>query len=276
MDYEKGERLHREDYTYPGEENAFAALRKIPVLDQVIAAFLKYVSQATAMPQVQGDFYRITEDTCPAVYAVYKKALKRLDIREEYPLFSKACFDYNAYTTGGSAPYIVIHSSVVKDWPQDEMLYILGHELGHIKSGHLIYYMMARQLGALLSGLPVLGDAVFSAGLHLALTDWQRIQEFTADRAGAIAAGSIDGAIWGLGRLLGTSEKIPFVELGTEELKRQNDSFEECSKDVISRIFCMMQLINATHPWTITRIKELERWGMSGEYDAVAGKIWSS
>lgn len=272
MDFEKIKGLCREDYTYPGEENAFAALKKIPILDQVTAAYLKYAAQAVTMPQVQGDFCRITKDTCPDVYAVYRKALGRLDIREEYPLFSKACFEYNAYTAGGSAPYIVIHSSVARDWPEEEMLFILGHELGHIKSGHLIYYMMARGLAGLLAGVPMLGNAVFSAGIHLALTDWQRMQEFTADRAGAIAAGSVDKAIRGLGMFLGTSERIPFVKFGIEDLKRQNDSFEESSKDIASRIFCMIQIMNSTHPWTISRIKELERWKQSGGYDKVMEK----
>lgn len=265
---EKG-RLCVEDYTYPGEENAFAVLKKIPVLDQVIAAYQKYVAHALVLPQIQGDYFRITEDTCPAIYAVYQKALERLDIEEEYPLFSKSCFEYNAYTLGGNAPCVVIHSSLLKNLAEDELLFVLGHELGHVKSGHLVYYEMARQLTVLAANIPAGGGVIFSTGLHLALTEWRRMHEFTADRAGAVAAGNIDASIRALGKLLGTSEKIPFVKFETEDLIRQNDSFEECNQDVVSRLFCIFQIMNSSHPWTISRIKELERWGESGEFEKV-------
>ena len=94
MGYDCLQNLCVEDYEYPGEKNAFAVLKKIPILDKVTGAYLKYISQLAIVPEQQGDFYRVTEKTCPEIYKLYKTALKRLDISEEYPLYIKA--EYNS------------------------------------------------------------------------------------------------------------------------------------------------------------------------------------
>lgn len=266
MDEKKKNCLQASDYEHPAEKSAFYALKRIPVLDKVVAAYLKFVSQWELMPEVQGDFYRVTRETAPELYELYLTALKRLDMEEEYPLYVKAEFDYNAHTSGGSAPFVVIHSSVLSDMADDEILFILGHELGHVKSGHVIYKVMAENINMLIAQIPMFGTMIFSAGLHLALMDWFRIHEYSADRAGAIAAGSVESGIRGLGKLLGISDSISGVKFEIEDLLRQNDQFEESNKDILSRIFCTMQIMNSSHPWTVTRIQELNGWKESGEY----------
>lgn len=269
MEYDRLAGLCTEDYVYPGEDNAFAALKKIPVLDQIAAAYLKYISQIGYLPEIQGNCYCVTKETCPEVYAVYQKALQRLDFQEEYPLYVKSSFEYNAFTSGGSAPYIVIHSSILKNMSEEELLFILGHELGHVKSGHLIYYIIATQLNSIIANVPMAGSAVLSTGIHYALVKWQRMQELTADRAGAIAAGGTDSGISCLGKLLGTSEKIPFMKFSVDDLKKQNDRFEEGNEDIVSKIYSAIQIMNSTHPWTVSRIKELDEWKSTGGYEEI-------
>lgn len=267
------EGLRTEDYIYPGEDNAFAAIKKIPVLDKAVAAFIKYQTQLTWLPQVQGDSFQITDDTCPDIYDIYRTALERLDMPEEYPLFVQSAFEYNVYATGGDEPFVVINSSVIKNLAPKELLFILGHELGHIKSGHLIYYNMARLLGNVITSLPGAGNVILSSGLDYALINWRRMQEFTADRAGAVACGGLEASIQALGRTLGALEEIPYVEFSIEDIKRQSEMFEEFNQNMVSKVFCMLQMLNATHPWIVDRIKALEQWKMSGEYERFLNKF---
>lgn len=96
---------------------------------------------------------------------------------------------------------------------------------------------------------------------------------FTADRAGAIAAGRVDNGISCLGKLLGTSEKIPFVKFSIDDLKKQNDRFEEDSEDIVSKIFCAIQIMDSTHPWTVSRIKELDEWKILGDMKKLFGDM---
>lgn len=258
------------DYEYPGEDNAFALLKKIPLLDQITSAFLKLSIQTGLLPATQGDCYRITETTCPEVYGLYRTALQRLDIQEEYPLYAKSDFEFNAYAVGGD-PFVVVHSSMLNNFQTDELLFVLGHELGHVKSGHVIYANMAENLRALIAQVPVIGQEA-ALGLYFALHNWYRMQECTADRAGAIAAGSIDAGIRGLGRLMGTDERLPLIHFTERDILQQNDAFEEANEDFITKVICLAQIAESSHPWSVTRVKRLREWEESGGFEAVIRK----
>lgn len=254
------------EYEYPGENIAFSALKKIPFLDVMTGAFLKYISQMTIIPDIQGDCFRVTGETAPEIYAVYKKALECLDITEEYPFYAKSDYAYNAYTTGGSEPYVVIHSSMLKNLTEEELLFVIGHELGHVKSGHLIYYTMAQYINLLIGQIPLPGVDVAATGIQFALVHWARMHEYTADRAGALVAGSIEAGQKGLGRLLGMDEKLPGIQFQIEDMLTQNANFEESNRDVWGKIISASMIFQSTHPWTVSRIQELEKWKQDDGY----------
>ncbi len=277
MEYGRLKGIKTEEYEYPGEETAFSLVKKVPLLDKIVAAYLKYGNWMLALPEVQGDCFRVTEETSPEAYRIYKTALTRLDMPSEYPLFAKEDYEYNAYTTGGSAPYIVIHSSMLKNLSEEELLFTLGHELGHIKSGHLIYYMMAQGFGQFIVNLPIPGIDKAAAALHYALIHWVRMQEYTADRAGALAAGSIEAGQVVLGRLLGAeNDLLDGVHFTREDFLEQNATFEELNQNVVGKMISAVLIMNQKHPWVVNRIQALEKWKNSGSYQALLDKYVSS
>ena len=57
---------------------------------------------------------------------------------------------FNAYTVGINKPIIVIDSGLVELLDdEEEMRFLLGHELGHALSGHAVYQTLLRRLIAL-------------------------------------------------------------------------------------------------------------------------------
>ena len=69
----------------------------------------------------------------------------------------------------------------------EELRSVLGHELGHIMSGHPTYTTIAIILLYFgVSNLPFLA-AVAILPFQLALLEWYRKSEFSADRAGLLA-----------------------------------------------------------------------------------------
>lgn len=269
MEYGQLKGIQVSEYEYPGEVNAFAALRKIPMLDQITGVFLKYIAQVGQLPEVQGNCFRITKETAPEVYQIYQKAINRLDMGEEYPFFARAEYEYNAYTAGGNAPYVVIHSSMLKNLTEEELLFVLGHELGHIKSGHLVYYTMAQYINLLLSKIPIPGVDVAATGIQFALIHWARMHEYTADRAGVLAAGSIEAGQYGLGRILGMDDNLPGIQFRIEDMLAQNAGFEESNHDTWGKIVSASMILQSTHPWIVSRIQELEKWKEDGGYGEV-------
>jgi Zn-dependent protease with chaperone function len=118
--------------------------------------------------------YRLALETLPEVYAVE--------------------FDGspNAFTFGNdSAPVIVIDRRLIKTMTQDELRALLGHEMGHVKSRHLLFHSLANTLaqGVGISA-SLMGIGIVTTATRLALTAWQRESEFTADRAALISSGN--------------------------------------------------------------------------------------
>ncbi len=95
----------------------------------------------------------------------------------------------NAYAFGLSAPQtIVLYSGLVEHLDEDELRFVIGHEMGHVVFQHT-------RLNSLIGGLAgVPGIPFLSQLAALAFLAWSRCAEFSADRAGLVACGHLDKA----------------------------------------------------------------------------------
>ncbi len=268
MEYKALYGLNPEDYQHPGEKIAMAALKKIPLLDIVIEKVLDAQVQMDIYAKTVGNCYRITEKTNPRIYGLYKLALARLGVKEEYPLFSKRDFEYNASAIGVKKAFIVINSSVIENYSDIEFLSLIGHEIGHIKSGHVLYHNMASSLNSILGSLGGVAEAA-SVALEYALMEWHRNSEYTADRAGLIAATDISAVNTGMMKLLGQSDDIPDIDFSIDKVMKQATDFETDTAGAIGKILYIRYTAIATHPWSILRLKHINEWYNSGEYEKV-------
>lgn len=271
MTYDRLNSLTYRDIAMPGEEVALNVLRKIPGLEKLLDLALSSMLHMTTLPEVQADMYRVTEKTYPRLYRLFALACSRLNIQEIPPLFVKADFEFNAMCAGGSKPFVILHSSFAKLATDEALLGILGHELGHMISGNQSYRWLAQVLVPMARNVPMVGELLTPA-LSVALMHWFRMHEYSADRAGAIAAGSPDGMIEGLGMCLGAAENLPGVTITTEDLLAQHQAQQEEGDNLISRIILTSMLIGAQHPWATDRIHAMRQWKESGEFDQVIRK----
>lgn len=143
--------------------------------------------------EVSAGYFRVTEKTNPRLYHFCQLVLARLDMLNEYPLFCKLGYDYNTYITGVENPIVVIHFSTLAN-TGGEMLHLLGHELGRIKSGYLLYYPLAHQMNAVLVSF------------------------------GGIAATDFDTVLGETMIMLGRSDKIPDISFLTDAVMKQIDT----------------------------------------------------
>ena len=271
MTYDRLNSLSYRDIAMPGEEVALNVLRKIPGLEKLLDLALSSMLHMTTLPEVQADMFRVTEKTYPRLYRLYALACSRLSIREMPPLFVKADFEFNAMCAGGAKPFVILHSSFAKLASDTALLGILGHELGHMLSGNQSYCWLAQVLVPLARNVPMVGELLTPA-LSVALMHWFRMHEYSADRAGAIAAGSPDGMIEGLGMCLGAAENLPGIHITTEDLLAQHQAQQEESDNLISRVILTSMLIGAEHPWATDRIHAMRQWKESGGFDQVIRK----
>lgn len=269
--YERLKGLKTTDYEHPGEKLAMAALRRIPLLDLVFAKYLDMTIKTDLWADCAGNNFRITEKTNPRIYRLYRTALARLDMPREYPLYSELGYGYNAYAAGAKENFIVIRSSCISDYSDGEMLQLLGHEIGHIKSGHVVYQGLARSLNAILASLGGVAQGA-AVGLQYAIMDWGRKAEYTADRAGLLASGDLKATADQAMTLLGQSDRIDYIDFSLDEVLKQAEEFKEENTDVVGKLLYANYTLTASHPWSILRIKQLYEWEQSGGYEAVVNK----
>jgi Zn-dependent protease with chaperone function len=98
----------------------------------------------------------------------------------------------NAFTFGSDDdPVIVIDRRLIGSMGINELRAMLGHEMGHVKNGHMLYHTLAETLaGAVELSASIAGFGAVSMPLRFALLSWRRESEFSADRAALVAAGS--------------------------------------------------------------------------------------
>jgi peptidase M48-like protein/zinc ribbon protein len=126
--------------------------------------------------------------------------------------------------------------------------------------------------------LPVIGEIVgtatfglgdlFSAGLQIALLQWKRMSEFTADRAGLLACQDVTPAISAMMKIAGLPQKF-YASINTEDFIAQARDFEALDAEKLNWLAKWLSSIGETHPWTVLRAKQFLAWTDSGEYQKV-------
>ena len=164
-------------------------------------------------------------------------------------------------------PFIVLQSGMVSLLDDGELRVVLGHELGHIMSEHMLYRTVATILLRLgLRSLPALAGIAIQP-IRYALLEWMRKSELSCDRAGLLASQEPLAAMRGFLRMAGggspdETDVDAFMAQAREYL--DNDS----TADFFGKILVML---DRTHPFSTLRAAHLQRWIEEGHYDRILG-----
>src|SRR6266571_507453 len=175
---------------HPYDRAALGALQKVPGLDIVARKFIELFPERVAYIQNVAQSVRVSKTQCPQLYSQFREACAILDVREPELYVAQNPIP-NALTSGHDHPYIIITTGLLDLMNEEEVLAVIGHELGHIKSGHVLYRTMALGIGVLLT---IVGDMTLGIGrligrtLEATLLEWYRMSEFTADRSALLVA----------------------------------------------------------------------------------------
>ncbi|HXU82051.1 MAG TPA: M48 family metallopeptidase [Polyangia bacterium] len=260
--------LQAEDFQHPDDLTATAALQAIPGLDTLVAKILEYGFERVYYLENVANNVRVT----PRMFERLHKALgwgcKILGV-DEPELYVTLNPVPNAYTYGHTRPFIVLTSGLVDMLDDEERFFVIAHELGHIKCGHVLYGMMARNIAAVVNliGQVTLGlGALLGQGLVLALYDWFRKAELSADRAALLCVQDINPAVRSFMKMAGGASRL-YAEMDQGEFVRQIRQYEEADSSHLNRAYKVLLTAYRTHPFPIMRAKELDSWFSSGYRD---------
>jgi Zn-dependent protease with chaperone function len=251
-------------WEHPADRAALAALRRIPVFDEVLRRVFGLFGEKPIRLSFQANAVRVGPRQFPDVYKVYRRVLRTLDSPEDYPLFISQTPVVNAGAYGMNHPFIILNSGSLRLFDEPEQTYLIGHELGHIMSGHVLYKTMTVLLIQLAQmGFPVVGLA--ARVVLMALLEWSRKAELSCDRAGILAVQEPEAALMAFMKLAGGGS---VEETDLNEFLVQADEYRG-GGDVADAVFKVLNLLGETHPFAVLRAAEARDWIEKGEYDRI-------
>ena len=157
----------------------------------------------------------------------------------------------NAYTFGLTEPKaLVVYTPLISVMSPGELEFIVGHEMGHVALGHT---WLNTIVGGL-AGIPApFGAAVI---LYAAFRWWNRMCEFSADRAGLLACGDLNLAVTALVKLAAPNIR------NQQEFERALAVLDAQDDQVNNRLVELFQ----SHPMLIRRIERLCEYARTEEY----------
>ena len=251
-------------WEHPADKAALAALRRIPVFDEVLRKVFGLFGEKPIRLSFQANAVRVGPRQFPDIHKVYRRVLRTLDSPEDYPLFVSQTPIVNAGAYGMNHPFIILNSGLIRLFDEREQTYLIGHELGHIMSGHVLYKTMTVLLVQLAQmGFPVVGIA--ARVVLMALLEWSRKAELSCDRAGILAVQEPEVALNAFMKLAGGGRAD---ETDLNEFLVQADEYRE-SGDIADAVFKVLNLLGETHPFAVLRAAEARDWIEKGEYDRI-------
>jgi len=252
-------------WEHPADKAALAALRKLPVFDEVLRKLFGFFGEKPIRLAFQANAVKVGPEQFPRVWAMYQDVLRTMDVHETYDLFISQTPLVNAGAYGMDEPFIILNSGTIHLLDDEELRYIIAHELGHILSDHVLYRTMTVLLINLAQmGFPVVGIA--ARAVLVALLEWSRKAELTADRAGLLGVQDPRVVQSAMLKMAGGSNHGHDMSL--DAFIEQADEYRE-GGDVADQVFKILNLMGQTHPFWVLRVSEIRAWIDSGAYDRI-------
>lgn len=266
-------RLESPQYEHPWDRRALAALEKIPGLGAAVSLFNKHGLDHVIKVEVVGSTMRVTEKNVPELLTALREVLRVLNLSDEPELYVEYGDEINGYTAGVHQPVIVLTTGALESLSRDELYFVLGHEVGHIRSSHLLYSQIALLmpvLGELIGDVTLNLGKLISRGLIAALMHWQRMAELTCDRAGLLACQDVDAGASALVKMAGLPRThYDRLDIARDTFRQQAVRFDSFDEEWARKLAKLWAVRKRTHPWAVARASQLVQWVEAGDYECV-------
>lgn len=261
--------LKSADYEHPHDKKALSALEKAPGLEIVGRYITKHTLERIYTIQYTGSNIRVTKDSYPKIYKYLECSCQVLDLNKIPDMYIQWGYHINACTIGSENPAIVLDSGVLDLCDDDEILFVIGRECGHIKSNHMLYHMMAQMINSIIDSIPF--GNIAAAPLQYALYYWDRMSALTADRAGLLCCQKPSAVLKVFVKMAGLPIN-QFPNINVEAFIEQAKNFKELDFEGLNKAVKYVTIAGASHPWTVMRAAQILEWLQFGNAKQILNK----
>jgi Zn-dependent protease with chaperone function len=255
-------------WEHPADRGALTALRELRGFDDVVKAFFGMWNERGFRLSYLAGSIRVDHRQYPRVYQRFTEAARTLDVPEPPELYVHQSPMINGQAIGLDRPFVVISTAAVEKLDDDELRTLLGREIGHVRSGHAVYQTILTILTRWvtnISWIPM--GALALRAVIVAMYEWWRKAELSADRAGLLAGQDPAASLRLLMKLAGGGD---LSQIDTAAFLEQAADYES-GGDLRDSIHKIGMTAWSTHPVPVARASELRKWIDSGEYARILG-----
>ena len=261
--------LSSQSYEHPFDRQTLISLEKMPGVSLFFKKINEYGIDRLLGFKFNAICMKVNERNFPDLYQAFTEASQIIDVAPVPELYLIHGTGYiKTLTIGAHQPMVIINMDGLESLSYEELLYVFGHELGHIKSKHLLYHQTALilpGLGKVIANSTLGLGGLATNGVELALYQWVMMAKLTSDRAGLLACQNINVAVSALIKQAGLPGKYINESVVSEFIAQARD-FSSYNLDRLDKLTKMFSFMEPRHPWTTLRAAELLKWIDSGEY----------
>lgn len=253
-------------YEHPADRSALVALRKLQGFDTALKVLAGAFRERSLRLVYLASAVRVGQSQFAEVHAIVQDAGKVLDLYDVPEVFVVQDPTVNAFTLGIDRPWIVVTTGALELFDDAELRFVLGHECGHVLSGHAVYRTMLFHLLRLSRGLAWMPLGYWGLrAIIAALEEWSRKSELSCDRAGLLVGQDVDAALRAQMKSAGGSR---LREMDTSAFLAQAEEYDAAG-DVRDGVLKLLNMQGTTHPFAVLRAGEMRRWVDSGQYGRI-------
>jgi Zn-dependent protease with chaperone function len=252
-------------WEHPADRAALQAVRAVPGFNEAVKKIVGFFGERGIRLIFQANAVRVGPTQFPKLHSLMTEVTTTMNWPDQPELFVSQTPMVNAGAVGVEHPFIVLNSGALNLLDDDEMRVLLGHELGHVMSGHVLYRTVTILILTLgFRNLPFLAGIVLLP-IQLALLEWYRKSELSSDRAGLLASQDSTAAMRVFLKLAGGGA---MKDMDLNAFMEQAREYEAMGGPV-DAIYKILNTLGMTHPFHTLRAAELERWISEGSYDRI-------
>jgi Zn-dependent protease with chaperone function len=253
-------------YEHPADRGAMATLRTVPGVGNVLKTLNSLFNERAERLMAVASHVRVGPAQYPVLDALRVESAAILDLPKTPKLYVARDPRAIAQTRGIDEPFIVLSTGLVEALDTEALRFVIGHEMGHVLSGHAVLLTLLERLLRLQRSvawvpLGVIGLRAVIAALH----EWQRKSELSCDRAGLLAGQDPQAALRAHLYLAGATD---LSQIDIPSFLEQAREYEEID-DIRDSIIKLLAVENQPHPFAVVRASQLQRWAATDEYRTI-------